>query len=250
MSAAMIGNVANLAIAPIDMHVGAAAAVFGVYGLLLVTLVRGLFRRTPLTIPLRVCRSIAPAVAVFLLYNLAVGIRTAEVAGLVAGIVYGVLLTQRLEQSKPGVRLLATPVATTLVMVLIGSVALRGITDVRPELERLAATEERTATIYEKAVAQFKIGALSAKALAQVIDRSIVPELRAARARIEAITGVPRQHQTLIASAEEYLRLRDQSWRIRSEALHKASMGALRDADRIERDSLEALQRVRPAPPQ
>jgi hypothetical protein len=121
------------------------------------------------------------------------------------------------------------------------------MTDVRPEIERLVATEERTAGIYDRAVNQFRIGAMSAKALAQIIDRSIVPELRAARVRLDAVTGVPAQHQPLMASAEEYLRLRDESWRIRSEALHKASMGALKTADRTERASLEAFEKVKTA---
>ena len=248
LSAGTFGNVVDLAGRPVDVHAGARAALFGVYGLFIVAAVRGMLFRTPLTIPLRVYRQIAPGAVVFLLYNAAVGIGTAQLTGLLTGIIYGVIVTQRVEQAKPGVRLIATPVATTLVLVFAAGLALRGVTDVRPELQRLAATEERTASIYEKAVAQFRLGAMSAKALAQVIDRSIVPELRAARARFESLTGVPRQHQALIASAEEYLRLRDQSWRIRSEALQKARMGALRDADKVERDSLEALERIRSAP--
>ena len=39
----------------------------------------------------------------------------------------------------------------------------------------------------------------------------------------------------------------DESWRIRSEALHKASMGALKTADRTERASLEAFEKVKTA---
>lgn len=250
LSAGMFGHVMNLATRPVDVHAGASPALFGIYGLFIVVAARGVLFRTPLTVPLGVYRQMAPAAVVFLLYNAAVGIRAPETAGLLTGIIYGAILTSRVEQAKPGFRLLATPAASTIVLVLAAGMALRGVTDVRPELERLAATEERTASIYEKAVAQFRLGALSANALAQVIDRSIVPELRAARARFESLTGVPRQHQALIASAEEYLRLRDQSWRIRSEALHKARMGALRDADRMERDSLEALDRIRTDSPQ
>jgi hypothetical protein len=156
-------------------------------------------------------------------------------------------LTLQLARGKPSIRKVAATCAATAIVVLGSAALLRGVTDVRPELERLIATEERTATIYEKAVNQFRIGAMSAKTLAQIIDRSIVPELRAARARLQAITGVPAQHQSIVASAEEYLRLRDESWRIRSEALHSASMGALRTADRTERASLEALDKVRTA---
>ena len=48
----------------------------------------------------------------------------------------------------------------------------------------------------------------------------------------------------LVESADEYLRLRDASWRQRAAALHKSNMGALRQADKIERASLEAFQRI------
>ena len=50
----------------------------------------------------------------------------------------------------------------------------------------------------------------------------------------------------LVARAEEYLRLRDESWSLRSEALHKGKMITLRQADRVERASLDALEKIRP----
>jgi hypothetical protein len=98
---------------------------------------------------------------------------------------------------------------------------------------------------YEKAVGQFKSGGMSSQALAKVIHTAIVPELQAARARLKAVNGVPAEHQPLVASADEYLRLRDESWRLRADALSKSNMGALRAADRSERASLEALERLR-----
>jgi hypothetical protein len=91
---------------------------------------------------------------------------------------------------------------------------------------------------------QFRLGAQGE--LAQLIDQSIRPELHKARERLEALTGVPREHQPLVARAEEYLRLRDESWSLRSEALHKSSMIALRKADRAERASLDAFEKLKP----
>ena len=52
-----------------------------------------------------------------------------------------------------------------------------------------------------------------------------------------------------LASAEEYLRLRDESWRLRAAALHKSSMPALRKAETAERASLQAFERLKPAEP-
>lgn len=135
----------------------------------------------------------------------------------------------------------------TLVLVVASAVMLRGVEDVRPEIARLVALEDRTAVAYNKAVEQFKNGALSSQALAKMISQTIVPELRAAHARVKAVNGVPQEHQALVESAEEYFRLRDESWRLRVEALQKSNMKTLRAADRSERASLDALQRIRPA---
>ena len=249
LAAGLFGGVVNLARQPVEIHAGASAAVFGVYGIFAAAVAQGLAQRSEVSIPLKALRHAAPGAAVFLLYYaLFNDIGAANATGLGIGIMYGIVLTLQLGRGKPSIRKVAATYAATAFVVLASAVLLRGVTDVRPELERLIATEERTATMYERAVNQFRIGAMSAKTLAQVIDRSIVPELRAARARLEAITGVPAQHQPIVANAEEYLRLRDESWRIRSEALHSASMGALRTADRTERASLEALEKVRTAP--
>jgi rhomboid protease GluP len=247
-AAGVLGGVVNLAREPVEIHAGASAAVFGVYGLLAAAVAQGLAQRSEVSIPLKALRVVAPGAAVFLVYfTLVDDIGAANLTGLGIGVIYGIVLTLQLARGKPSIRKVAATCAATAIVVLGSAALLRGVTDVRPELERLIATEERTATIYEKAVNQFRIGAMSAKTLAQIIDRSIVPELRAARARLQAITGVPAQHQAIVSSAEEYLRLRDESWRIRSEALHSASMGALRTADRTERASLEALDKVRTA---
>jgi hypothetical protein len=121
------------------------------------------------------------------------------------------------------------------------------LTDVRPEIAQVVALEGRTAGVYEKAVEQFKLGAMTAEALALVIDRTIMPDVQAARARLKALGRVPKEHQPLVANAEEYLRLRDDSWRLRARALRKANMLTLRDADRAEHASLDAFQKIAPA---
>jgi hypothetical protein len=136
--------------------------------------------------------------------------------------------------------------AVTLVVAVVSAVPLRGMADVRPEISRVLAVEESTASLYRGAVAQFKLGAVSADALAQVIERKITPELHAVQARLKTLGRVPPEHQPLVANAEEYLKLRDESWRLRAAALHKSSMPALRKAETAERASLEALERIKP----
>jgi membrane associated rhomboid family serine protease len=274
LAAGMFASLESLSAAPVGISFGASGAIFGVYGLLLSSVMWIVLRRTPvepidfselrespepaepaeppqlgaeqIAIPVDALKLLAPAAGLFLLYNMGDGLSTAELAGLVAGVVCGLVLARGVRESKPPLLHVAATMATTLVIVVASAAFLRGVGDVRPEIARVVALEDRTASAYEKAVLQFRDGRLTAQALAHMIDTSIVPELHAARARLKAVNGVPQEHQPLVASAEEYFRLRDESWRIRAEGLHKRNLPTLQKAERPERAALEALQRLRP----
>jgi hypothetical protein len=120
------------------------------------------------------------------------------------------------------------------------------LTDVRPEIERLIATEEHTARIYDSAVAQFRRGVLSTDGLAGTITTSVMPELQAIADRLRSLNQTRADHRALLMQAEEYVRLRSESWRLRIDALQTRSLATLKTADRVERLSLDALARVRP----
>jgi hypothetical protein len=83
--------------------------------------------------------------------------------------------------------------------------------------------------------------------MADLIERSILPELDVARARMSSIGRVPPAHQPIVAAARNYLRLRDESWRQRVDALGKSDMRLLRKADATERASLAALEQLKAA---
>ena len=196
-------------------------------------------------IPMKTLVRMAPAAGFFALYTLASGFGTPEIAGLLCGFTCGLVFARRAaEQTTPALQP-AAAFAVTLVIVVASAAMLSGIADVRPEIARVVALETSTAGTYEKAVVQFKNGAMTAQALEKVITQKIVPELNQAHARLKAVSGVPAEHRPLVASAEEYFRLRDESWRLRADALRKSNMVALRAADRSERASLEALERLR-----
>jgi rhomboid protease GluP len=247
LGAGTFASVVSLHAAPVEVSVGASGAVSGLYGLLLATWMWGLLRRSALTIPTGAVKALGPTAVVFFLYSALDGSvqSTAEWLALAVGFTAGAVLATNVATAKPRPRPIAATAVTALLISVASAVPLRGIANVKPEVERLVAVEERISSTYGKAVEQFKLGAMTARQLAQLIDRTIRPELEAAKARFAALTGVPAQQQPLVASAQEYLRLRDESWRIRSEALHKANMTALRAADRSERASLEALERTR-----
>ncbi len=196
-------------------------------------------------IPMKTLVRMAPAAGFFALYTLASGFGTPEIAGLLCGFTCGLVFARRsAEQATPALEP-AVAFAVTLVIVVASAAMLRGIADVRPEIARVVALETSTAGTYDKAVVQFKNGAMTAQALEKVITQKIVPELKQAQARLKAVSGVPAEHRPLVANAEEYFRLRDESWRLRADALRKSNMVALRAADRSERASLEALDRLK-----
>ncbi|HVH26749.1 MAG TPA: rhomboid family intramembrane serine protease, partial [Vicinamibacterales bacterium] len=217
--AGVFGNLVNLVAHPMTTSVGASGAAYGLYGLLFASAIWGHRHRSSVTIPLTVIKQLSPAAAVFFLYNLvtdSVG-SSGELAALVVGLVCGGVLTREVSEHKPATRRVAHTMAGALVLAVLSAIPLRGVTDVRPELERTLATEDRTADAYRKASDRFKSGQMTANALAGLIDKTIVPELQVSEARLKALTGVPESHQPLVATAEEYVQLRLESWRLRAE---------------------------------
>ena len=65
--------------------------------------------------------------------------------------------------------------------------------------------------------------------------------------RLESFHKVPREHQWLVTGAIEYLKARDESWRLRREALRKSNLQILRQADSVERVSLDTFRKLKAA---
>jgi hypothetical protein len=191
-------------------------------------------------------KQIAPVAGVFALVSLIDGglAASAEIAGFSAGFICGVVVSHGVGVRTPPVPRVAITMAVIAVVAVVTAVPLRGLADVRPEISRVMALEKETVSIYERSVKQFQLGTLNAPALARVIERSISPEFQAMQARLKALGRIPPEHQSLVAGAEEYLRLRDESWRLRAAALHKSNMAGLRKADAAERQSLAAYEKL------
>ena len=249
IASGVAGSLATLYPHRVAVITDASAAAAGLYGLFLASLVWTFIRRGELTIPLGALKKLAPVAAVFALVQLAGGNESsgAVVVGFLTGGVCGCVLTTEVADRKPRAARLAATAGAVLTIAAASGVPLRGVTDVRPELERVVALEQRTVPAYEAAVEQFKLGRMKPEALAKLIERTIVPEVQAVRARLNNIGGVPPEHQALVADATEYLRLRDESWRLRAQALQKHNMLLLREADRKEQAALHAFERVRPS---
>ena len=278
VASGLLAGVVSVATTALTVHAGASGAIAALYGLLLVWSLRGLFMPSATKLPLVVVKSLAPAAALFVLYTIAAsGFEIAgEVTGFVAGCVFGLAWTIATTDMYPTPRRLGIASGAVVVLAVAAAVPLRGMTDVRSEIARLVAVENRTTGAYNDAVDRFRKGRLTAEGLAELIEKTILPDLEAAHSRVKTLSRVPSEQQPLVESAEEYLRLRNESWHLRSEGLrkvnvqtarqvrktqwesddswrarveaqHKASTMTLGRAETAERASLEALDRIKPA---
>ncbi|HEV3056616.1 MAG TPA: rhomboid family intramembrane serine protease [Vicinamibacterales bacterium] len=285
----IFSGLAGLSSHPVTVQAGASGAIFGLYGLLLASLIWGVFERAPIpedasyrvgsvesedveqidreqidesgdsryhesssvpiepavstiSIPLLVLKRMAPMAAFFVAYNLLDDslAASAELVGLAVGFGGGMVLAKGVSEEIPPMPRVAATAGVAAVFALACAFSVRSITDVRPELVKVVAVEDRTARAYQAAADQFRKGRMTGEALAQVIDASIVPELQATDARLKALARVPQEHQSLVADAEEYVRLRTQSWHLRAEGIRRSNAPAVRRASRTEQESSES----------
>jgi rhomboid protease GluP len=247
LSAGLLSSVVSLYSAPVGVSVGPSGAIFGEYGLLTATLMWGIVARPSVRIPVALVNMLGVSAVGFILYNLwtpAMGV-AAETAGFTTGLVAGLLMARGVAVAKPtGLRIARTATAA-IIIAIVSSVPLRGLTDVRPDLEAVAAFEQRSVAAYDEAVDRFRLGRATSDALAQLIEASILPELERVRAPLRGLGRFPREQESLVAAAGEYLLLREKAWQLRAGALRRSSLPGLRDADLVERAALEALRRMR-----
>jgi len=250
LAAGILASLVSLwTMSPTSVSFGASGAIFGVYGLLIASIGWAIVLRPEVPVPLHVVKRVAAGAVPFFLYSLATDHLTAnaELAGLATGFVGGLLIARGVAREKPALGRTAIVAAATAAIALAAALPLRGIIDVRPEIARIPVLEERMTTAYDAAVSEFTLGRLPAKRLAQMIDRTIIPELQELRKRLKSLQGVPREQAPLIEAAERYFTLREQSWRRRAAGLLLSNAGMLREADRTERAALNILQNFPPA---
>jgi membrane associated rhomboid family serine protease len=242
LSAGLASSIVTLSMHPTTVAAGGTGSVYGVVGLLMTWLAAGLLFRSSLTIPLKTALLASPGVGIFLLYSMAAGLKgPAEMTGLAVGVVCGLVLAKDAHARKPPLLRVAATMGAVVLVAIPTTVPLRGLTDVRPELAQVAAVEQRTATAYNSAVRRFTTGEIPVSELTTLIERTIVPDLQAAHARVNKLTHIPPEHDALVAAARRYFQLREKSWRIRADALRKINRATLRQADDTEDAALRVL---------
>ena len=147
--------------------------------------------------PIAAAKRVAPATIAFVLYNLATdaSASVAEFSALIAGFACGLVMAGSVSEPKASVRRIAIAAAAMLAAAVAVAVPVRGIgevVDATPELQRVVTEEERTTTTFRAAADQFNTGRITAEALAEVIERGILPTVRATRERFDLLQKVTR----------------------------------------------------------
>jgi len=276
LGAGLLFGVLSALLHPLAVTGGGSASVFAIYGMFGAMLFAGMATRSRYTVPFTTLLKVAPPAGLFLLYSLSAGhAGLLELSGLAVGLAYGFMLAKpaiseatsasteldlqlaeepKQEQPQP---LISAPMlkrtvsvtAAIVIVVIAAGIPLRGVIDVRPEIARIAELEDKTASAYDSAVHQFTSGQLTLKELIAVIDRTILPELRAAETRLKQLQHVPREQAKLVADADQYFKLREESWQARAAGLRRASLKGMRSPDDTEREAREVLDSLRIANP-
>jgi membrane associated rhomboid family serine protease len=271
VAAGAFAGLASLSLYPVAIGVSTAAAILGLYGLLIATLAWSHFQRRSadrnrepaefheqaespdqgdfelaqalepdadqiaqprVTIPPVVLKKLGCGFALFIVCSAMNGFAgAAEGVGLVIGLAFGLALGWSVADRQPGTRLVAAVAAVSAMIAGACALPLRNIADVNPEIARAIATEERTAAEYQSSLDAFKKGRLNAEALAAVPEQTIVPALQAVDARLAALRNVPPEYQSLVGDTREFIKLRCKSWRLRAEAIRKADAATKRARD-------------------
>ena len=245
LCAGIFAGLMSLSAQPVGVVSGSAGAIAGLYGFLLAAAGWAWLRRSAVTIPAKALQDFVPIAAIFVLSNVLGGSLPAGavIAGVGSGLLCGLALAKNAGERTTTPREVAAVMAGVAVVAAALAGSLRGITDARPEVETVVALEDRTAGEYRTAVEGWKERRTTTAALCQLIEEKIVPDLEAADARLEALAGVPGEQRPLVDAAREFLRLREESWRVRAEGLRSASVGAVRPAALREDDSDAARRR-------
>ena len=230
---------------PLVVSTGASGAICGLYGLAFAVLLRGLVQQPRLTVPWGVLKWLAITCVIFLAYNMPSGSvpLRAELTGFIAGVLSGVAIGRGVSAATIPVKRTAILVAATGILAVVAAVPLRGITDVRPGIHRMLATDEHTAATFRAAASRLALGRTTAQAMIDLIEREIVPALEQEQPRLAPGRVVPDDQQAALAAAGEYVRLRIESWRWRAAAFRKGSLSMLRQADLKEGAARDFLAR-------
>ena len=252
LSATVAAGIATIAAQPVAPASGITGGILGIYGGLIAAVV--LSRRGTevpdefrIVIPRLAMRRVATVGVIVVVVNAVAGAvpMAGEFAALAMGLACGAALMGGIAETTPPAPRIAATAGAVAILVVVAGWPLRGIADVRPEIARVFEAEDQTSAAYQAEFERLKKNKTTADAVAQMIDGTIAQALQEADARLKALRKVPPEHQPLVNDAEEFLRLRAESWRLRSASLRTAQKAPPRQPHSDDDRSAGAAWRVR-----
>jgi rhomboid protease GluP len=249
--AGLTGSLASLLWNPLLVSAGASGAIFGIYGALLALLLRQHH-----SIPAEALKQLRNSGLGFLAYNLIYGAfqpnidAAAHIGGLIGGFLCGLVLNQPFTaEALAGRRVrnsLAAGLGALLVLAGIFGVSVRhgDLAKVQGELTAFEGVEKQALEKYNAAVQKAQRQELPDAAVADILEREVLPPWRAARERLSAVQPVPPALQNHVTAVLEYMRLRQESWEVFDEALREGSQQKARQAMEKQKLADAAAQRI------
>ena len=246
LTSGVFAGLAAMSAYPLDVSIGAAGAICGLYGLAFATWMWRLVQQPRVTVPWGVLKWIGCTGLIFLGYNLVAGTVPPEAlfAGFLIGALSGVAIGRGVGERTIPLRRCAAVAAAALGVAIFAGVPVHGISDVRPAIDHMMVTDERTAAAFRAAATELSQGRLREKGMLTLIEGEILPALEREQQHLAAGGLVPDDQEAVLASAREYVQLRIDYWRLRAEATRKGSIAMLRRADEKEGAARDVLVRI------
>lgn len=193
---------------------------------------------------------------VFLAYNIGIGLyrnrldNAGFLGGAMTGFLCGLVLAQPLNHATLLTRATRNGVLAVLaILLVVGAAAYTPpISDLATELKRFERVETTAVEIYAEAKRRYENGQLSADALADVIDRGILPDWKAEKNRFDELTDLSAEQSDALKKLGRSMELRAKAWGLIADSLRQSSDEGIEnaarqtaEADRLEQEFFDEL---------
>jgi rhomboid protease GluP len=216
---------------PFAVIAGASGAVFGLVGSIVACLILHRKNLQPPT-----WRRLRNSGLLFLGYNLVVGLLIEEidmaghVSGFVTGIACGLVLMRRpslASSARNGRRQAQVVAAGAALLCCAFQVVPPAPPDFHREMNRFTVEERECIRRYSEAAQRMSDGALSRSAFVDVVETEVLPRWETAGERILSLSQHPAAKGRLQPELAEYVRARQESWRLLVTAIRSNNQGQL-----------------------
>jgi rhomboid protease GluP len=222
---AITGSLATLLFSSMPVSVGAGGPLFGVIGAFL-----ALVLRKHDSIPPETLGSLRNTGIAIVVLNLVLGYlvpnmdNSSSLGGLVGGFLCGLVLSlpsvSGTLASRPVRNLLAAVLGCLLIAGGVVAVSFRDTDSatVRLELLQFGVLESKALKLYNDGLTKVRQHQLTEVGLADLLERNVLPEWRAAYQRLSVPRRLPPELQRDVTAILNYIRLRQESWELLVEA--------------------------------